>query len=126
MPSPKNGTLCILKEPEAPVAADDADVADPGKDVMKKEDKSSGNKGKSDTDDKKTPKEEKSHWIGIKLEDHEGKSAAGARYKVTLSDGTVQSGSLNKDGKVELKPIPAGQCKISFPDIHGDEWALKS
>lgn len=126
MPSPQNGTLCALKGPEAPVVADDADVADPGKAVKKKEDKSSGDKGKSGKEDKKTPKEEESHWIGIKLEDHEGKSAAGARYKVTLSDGTVQSGSLDKDGKVELKPIPAGQCKISFPDIHGDEWALKS
>lgn len=126
MPSPKNGTLCTLEGPESPVVADDADVADPGKAVEKKEGKSSEDKGESGKDDKKTSKEEESHWIGIKLEDHEGRSATGARYEVTLSDGMVQSGSLDKDGEVELKPIPAGECKISFPDIHGDEWALKS
>ena len=133
MATKESGTKCSDESPEAPAEVVDAASADPGKIAKAKAKESKGKsdkydsvklekKDKKDTDDEE---QEKTHWITIKLEDHEGKPAGGARYKVKLPDGSVQTGYLAKDGKKEFKPIPEGECKISFPDIHEDEWSLK-
>ena len=134
MASPKSGTTCETETPESVPEAVDADVADPGmaaeaKGTSTSEEQSTMEGSESSEDDSESEESEKNtekaHWIGIKLEDHEGKPAINARYKVKLSDGTLETGSLDKNGKVLLKPVPTGQCEISFPDIHQDEWSLK-
>lgn len=61
--------------------------------------------------------------IGFKLVNPKGKPLDNVRYQITLPDGSSRSGQTNKDGEVLIKGIKPGQCKISFPDIHADEWS---
>ena len=123
MASPKSGSSVSADSPNSPLDAADADAAQAG----------SSSENQSSTQDEETtesgneqnPEEEDAHWIAIKLEDHEGRPAMFARYKVKLPDGTETRGTLDKDGKARLDPVPAGNCEISFPDVHKDEWSLK-
>ena len=125
MASPQSGTAGSADAPESPVEAKEADVADPGLATEAREPATEEEPSTTEDNESSDKEPEEPHWIGIKLVDHEGKPAMNARYKIKLSDGTVESGSLDKDGKAFLKPIPEGECEISFPDIHQDEWSLK-
>ncbi len=125
MASPQSGTSSSVDPAESPLEAADADVADPGQAAEAREAAPGEGAGSDETSETEDVETEESHWIAIKLEDHEGRPAMQARYKVKLPDGSERSGSLDKEGKALLKPIPAGQCEISFPDIHQDEWSLK-
>lgn len=61
-------------------------------------------------------------WIEIKLVDEDGNPVPNERYEVTLPDGRIRKGALDKDGGAYIDQIPAGQCKVCFPDIDGREW----
>lgn len=133
MASPKTGTRISVDTPASPLDAAQADASQAGsksgnpastQDGDSPENQDSTPDGETSEKDSDTPPEE-SHWIAIKLEDHEGRPAMHARYTVKLPDGTETRGTLDKDGKARLEPVPAGNCEISFPDIHKEEWSLK-
>jgi hypothetical protein len=58
-------------------------------------------------------------WIAIRLAyDDDPTSGVGhARYEVTLPDGTVRPGRLDRDGNARLDNIPPGTCEVVFPDF---------
>jgi len=70
--------------------------------------------------------EDEVHRVGIELKDEDGNPVPGKRVAVKLPSGDLlYDGYLDGKGKVQVEGIPEVQCKISFPDIHGDEWSLK-
>lgn len=69
------------------------------------------------------PPPKKKTWVSIELLDDEGKPLAGKKYRVKLPDGSVKEGTLDEAGKAKIEEIdPPGTCKVSFPEIDGNEW----
>ena len=62
-------------------------------------------------------------WIEIVLIDDDGNPVPGVKYKMKLPDSSIQEGNLDNEGKSRVDAILPGQCMVSFPEIHGDEWA---
>ena len=61
-------------------------------------------------------------WIQFQLVDQDGQPVPYERYRLHLTDGSVQEGTLDAKGSVRVDGIDAGTCQISFPDIHAAEW----
>jgi len=60
-------------------------------------------------------------FAALKLVDEEGKPIPGARYKLTLSDGSTREGYVNDRGEAREENIRShGECQIEFPGL-GDE-----
>ena len=64
----------------------------------------------------------KAGWVEIALVDDEGRPAAGELYRVRLPDGSVAVGRLGFDGLLRLEGIDAGECEVTFPELHQDSW----
>jgi phage baseplate assembly protein gpV len=62
-------------------------------------------------------------FIELNLVDSDDQPVRFARYQVTGSDGAMFSGTLDAKGCARVDGIPAGTCKVSFPDLHGDDWS---
>lgn len=60
--------------------------------------------------------------IGFTLVDPQGTPLENIDYEVTLPDGSIRTGKTDKKGVVLIKGIKPGKCKISFPNLHADEW----
>lgn len=58
-------------------------------------------------------------WVEVELlsEDNPPKPIAHARYRIELPDASVREGKLDGNGRVRLEGIPAGTCKVTFPDL---------
>jgi hypothetical protein len=61
-------------------------------------------------------------WVAIELLDDAGHPIANEKYVVTVPEGDVKSGQLDAQGRARIADIDPGTCKISFPDLHGQEW----
>ena len=59
----------------------------------------------------------KKTWIELVLVNEDGQPVGAQAYKLALSDGTVQEGTLGEDGRVWIDDIPEGDCSLSFPDL---------
>jgi type VI secretion system secreted protein VgrG len=105
-----------LTPPQAPAVADKADDDKPGS-KTKLERTSEGRKEKRHKED-----ETKKSWIKIKMVNEAGEPVPGVRYRVTTPSGRVASGTLNKEGKAEVKGIDPGNCQVTFPDLDKDAW----
>jgi type VI secretion system secreted protein VgrG len=56
------------------------------------------------------------NWVELELLDEEGKGVGNARYELHLADGSVKKGSLDGSGKARVDGLPAGACRVVFPD----------
>jgi len=65
-------------------------------------------------------------WIEIELVDEAGAGVPGERYRVTLPNGRVASGTLNKDGFARIEGFEPGTCKICFPKLDQDAWEAEA
>jgi hypothetical protein len=61
-------------------------------------------------------------WVEIRLVDTDGYPLAGERFILKLSDGTTRDGELDAGGSARVESIPAGSCRVSFPDLDETEW----
>jgi hypothetical protein len=61
-------------------------------------------------------------WIEVQLIGEDGAPVPNETYAITLPGGNVVSGSLDRDGRVRVDPIPPGNCKVSFPKLDQDAW----
>jgi len=68
---------------------------------------------------------DKKYWIAIQLVDELGKHVPNEDYSITLPDGTVVEGTLDKKGRVKINGIDPGDCKITFTDRDKDSWRRK-
>jgi hypothetical protein len=62
--------------------------------------------------------DETTHWIAIQLveDDDVGRPIPHARYVLTLPDGRTLQGRLDAQGLARVDDIPAGVCRVRFPD----------
>jgi len=86
---------------------------------------SSGSAAAAPAAEKHQPDKAKKGWIEIVLKDEEGTPQGGARYKITLPDGTIADGTLDDKGKARVDGFESGQCKVAFPDLDEKVWAPK-
>ncbi|MFT3764641.1 MAG: hypothetical protein QM820_03850 [Minicystis sp.] len=68
--------------------------------------------------------ERDTHWIEIVAVDDADRPLPHLRYHLKLPDGSIAEGRLDREGRAHVKSIPGGACALSFPDLHGPDWAL--
>ena len=61
-------------------------------------------------------------WIEVQLIGEDDKPIPYAKYAIALPGGAMKSGALDENGSVRIEGIPAGTCKVSFPDLDQDAW----
>ncbi|WP_437329612.1 hypothetical protein [Sorangium sp. So ce381] len=63
-------------------------------------------------------------WIAIQLMDDGAppKPVPFMKYRIELPDQSVREGLLDQNGQALLQGIDPGTCKVSFPQLHGDDW----
>lgn len=61
-------------------------------------------------------------WIEIQLIGEDDQPIPGVKYSIALPGGTIVSGKLDAQGMARVANIPAGMCKVSFPDLDKDAW----
>jgi hypothetical protein len=139
----KSGTAGTPVEPASPIAAQEADVADPGEVTEIKAEQRQLKSGKYGSIKVKPhqppgaefsvseavteePKEKKTSWIEIELVGEDDKPIPGGKYKITLPDATVDEGTLDQNGFARVEGFEKGQCKITFPDLDQDAWEFIS
>ena len=65
------------------------------------------------------------HWIELELVGEDGRMPiAFAAYAVELPDKQVTKGYLDAAGWIRLENLPAGTCRISFPELDGGAWSF--
>lgn len=103
--------------PTAPKEPAEADDSTPGK-KMKLEAQSTERKKQKEGQEDPT----KTSWIKIAMIDEEGKPVRGEAYRIKAPDGTYRNGTLDHNGKAEIKGIDPGSCEITFPNLDQDAW----
>jgi type VI secretion system secreted protein VgrG len=68
---------------------------------------------------------DKKHWIAIQLVDEIGNHVPGEDYRVTLPDGSIIEGTLDKRGRAKISGIDSGNCQVTFPDLDQAVWKRK-
>jgi hypothetical protein len=65
-------------------------------------------------------------WIAVQLEwdTDPPRPAAGVRYRITLTDGTVREGRLDAAGLARFDGLDPGICTVVFPDLDGESTSL--
>jgi hypothetical protein len=66
----------------------------------------------------------KTHWVAIEVVDDDGQPVAEVNYSIVTPDNQTYTGSTDAFGYARIDNIPAGQCKVSFPDL--DKSAIKA
>lgn len=123
--TPKSGKPGSLVAPAEVTEAKEADEADPGEVAKMKAEQAETKSGKYGSEKTKPykPTEEETSWIEIELIDEEDQPVPGMPFEVTLSDGSVYTGTLDNKGFYRVDKIPPGECKVSFPTL--DQEALE-
>lgn len=67
--------------------------------------------------------DEPTAWIEIELVDDAGDAVPGIDYRIECDDGRVRTGTTNLFGRAREEGLHAGNCKVSFPKLHGPDWA---
>lgn len=67
------------------------------------------------------PRQTKS-WVGIELVDQKERPVSNARYVLELPDGKKREGRLDENGRLQVRDIDPGTCKVWFPDFEASEW----
>lgn len=130
MPSPKSGKAGKAVTPTTPTKPAEADKADPGEMARLKSQQAAGptkidikpvpftppaEDGNEDDNAEKT-------WIEIELVDENDEPVAGEKYRITLPDERVASGTLDQNGFARVSGIDPGTCQITFPDLDKNAW----
>ncbi|MEA2343247.1 MAG: hypothetical protein QOF63_1416 [Thermoanaerobaculia bacterium] len=61
-------------------------------------------------------------WIEVQLIGEDDKPIPNQKYTIALPGGAMKSGTLDENGSARIEGIPAGTCKVSFPDLDQDAW----
>jgi len=130
MASPKSGKAGSPVEPAEPAEAMEADVADPvevSKAAAEQSEVAAVEHGTVKSKPYKPPVTEeekavKTSWIEIELVGEDDKPIPGETYRITLSDGSVDEGTLDHKGFVRLEGIEPGSCKVTFPNLDKEAW----
>jgi hypothetical protein len=58
-------------------------------------------------------------FIEILVINEEGEPVTDQKYRLVLTDGSVQKGALGSDGRIFVDSIPRGDCTITFEPMIG-------
>lgn len=61
-------------------------------------------------------------WIEIELLGEDDLPIPGETYAIELPGQKIVTGTLDAKGTARLDSIPAGICKVSFPNLDKDAW----
>ena len=61
-------------------------------------------------------------WIEVQLIGEDDKPIPYEKYVIALPGGATRTGTLDENGRARVEGIPAGTCKVSFPDLDQDAW----
>jgi len=61
-------------------------------------------------------------WVEMEVVDDDGRPMAGRGYVCMLPDGTLQTGTLDRGGRVRFEGIDPGNCAFSLTDFHAADW----
>lgn len=61
-------------------------------------------------------------WIAIELVDEDGEPVPNVPYRIETPDGRVLTGLTNDRGRARQDGIYAGNCKVTFPELHAPDW----
>ncbi len=61
-------------------------------------------------------------WIEIQLVGEDDQPIPNVKYVLTLPGGATKTGTLDANGSARVDGIPAGTCKVSFPDLDQEAW----
>jgi hypothetical protein len=61
-------------------------------------------------------------WIEVQLVGEDDQPIPNVRYVLTLPGGDTRTGTLDANGCVRIDGLPAGTCKVSFPDLDQEAW----
>ena len=106
-----SGTAVALKAVEAPI---DADSAVPGQDVTYS--------AEPREYEPLEEEEQDSSWVEIELVDENGQPWPGEYYEITLPDGKVKKGHLDRNGQARVRLPEATTTEVSFPNLDGRAW----
>lgn len=127
---PKAGKAGSLVAPAEPKVAVEADKADPGASAKLKAEQAQTKAGKYGAEkvkphkppESEEEKKAKTAWIEIEMVDEADKPVPSVAYRVTLPDGTVDSGTLDEKGFARIEGFEPGTCKVTFPDLDKAAW----
>ena len=68
------------------------------------------------------PASEKKTWIEFEVVGPDGKPAAGVRYRLKITDGSVRTGVLDASGQVRVSNIDPGDCEFALTDLDAESW----
>ena len=68
------------------------------------------------------PEVESDAWIAIELVDQDGNPVPDVAYLIECPDGHVRRGTTDASGMAREAGLDHGNCKVSFPDLHGPDW----
>lgn len=68
--------------------------------------------------------EKETVWIEIELVGEDDSPVAGEKFHLVLPDGSTREGILDQAGRVRIEGIDPGTCKVSFPNLDGEAWAV--
>ena len=116
MPSPKSVSPGNVVKPAAPLVPEDATDDKPGATSVLGQDQDTPFTPAEGTE------EEPKVWIEIELVDEEDNPVPGEKYKCTMKDGTVDTGTLDNKGFKRIEGMDPGECQITFPNLDKEAW----
>jgi len=139
-----SGSAGRAVSPAAPLEAEIADTAEPGREVTyrfqrarldpleaaalnapwhKEPEEPSEERQTGPVAAQKEEEEQETTWIEVELLDEKDQPVVGERYWIRLPDGKLARGRTDENGIGRVKGIKAGgECKICFPDLDKDMW----
>ena len=118
---PTSGIKRTAVKPAAPEVALQADTADPGKVSKAKVSKAEEQRAEIPFKPSAFDRDKKS-WVEIELKDEAGNPVPGEKYKITLPDGRVKTGTLDHNGYARVQGLDPGSCEVTFPNLDKDVW----
>jgi hypothetical protein len=135
MASPKDGTGVTPEAPEDPTAPLEATSTDPGElsEIAARNRSIEESKVDSTPSDAMAPPSAggdseppiKLSWIGVELQDSDGKAVVNEPFVITFSNSNTSDGVTGPDGKSKIEGVPSGAVKIDFVSIDKREWSKK-
>jgi len=122
----KSGKAGRAVPPAEPDKAVEAAVADPGEAAKKKagqqQNDAETKPHKPPPEDEEEEQQQKKSWIEIELVGEDDEPIPGERYRITLPDNSVASGTLDEKGFARVEGFEKGTCKICFPGLDKEAW----
>ena len=116
-----SGSTVALKAVEAPI---DADSAVPGKDITyaAQPHEYEALETAGEGDEEQAEEQRQTSWVEIEMVDEDGQPWPGERYEITMPDGEIRKGTLDRNGRAHV-PLPeATETQVSFPELDAEAW----